>query len=204
MRPEFFHPEQKTPWGAGIAYDRRPVRDFLTDNALYWLEEFRLDGLRLDAIDQIADRSTPTIIEELAAAVRTRITDRHIHLTTEDDRNIAHLHERDASGALKLYNGEWNDDFHHAAHVLATSDHDGYYRDYCHDPAAKLARALTQGLHLSGRAVPISAITRSAECRARTCRQLPSSISCRTTTRSATALSASVFRSSPRRPLSMR
>jgi malto-oligosyltrehalose trehalohydrolase len=152
--PEFFHREHRTPWGAGIAYDRRPVRDFLIDNALYWLEEFRLDGLRFDAIDQIADHSTPTIIEEIATAVRRRITDRHIHLTTEDDRNIAHLHERDASGAVKLCDGEWNDDFHHAAHILATADSDGYYRDYCDDPAGKLARALTEGFIYQGEPSP--------------------------------------------------
>jgi maltooligosyltrehalose trehalohydrolase len=51
--PEFFHPERHTPWGAAIAYDRRPARDFFIDNGLYWLEEYRFDGLRLDAIDQI-------------------------------------------------------------------------------------------------------------------------------------------------------
>ena len=152
--PEFFHPERHTPWGAAIAYDRRPVRDFVIDNALYWLEEFRFDGLRLDAIDQIEDPSAPTIIEEIAAAVRTRITDRHIHLTTEDDRNIAHLHERDAGGGVKLYTGEWNDDFHHAAHVLATNDRDGYYADYCDDVGAKLVRALTEGFIYQGEPSP--------------------------------------------------
>jgi malto-oligosyltrehalose trehalohydrolase len=152
--PEFFHPERHTPWGAGIAYDRRPVRDFIVDNALYWLEEFRFDGLRLDAIDQIEDPSKPSIVEEIAAKVRSRITDRHVHLTTEDDRNITHLHEREADGRPKLYTAEWNDDFHHAAHVLATNDRDGYYADYADDAVVKLVRSLTEGFIYQGEPSP--------------------------------------------------
>jgi maltooligosyltrehalose trehalohydrolase len=148
--PDFFHPERHTPWGAAIAYDRRPVRDFFVDNALYWLEEYRFDGLRLDAIDQIHDASQPHFLEELAGRVRATITDRHVHLTTEDDRNIAFLHERSQDGAPRLYTAEWNDDFHHAAHVLLTNERDGYYADYVEESAAKLARALSEGYAYQG------------------------------------------------------
>ncbi len=64
-----------------------------------------------------------------------------MHLTTEDDTNTTHLLER-AGGSPQFYTGEWNDDFHHAAHVIATHEADGYYDDYTDDPVAKLARAL--------------------------------------------------------------
>jgi len=149
--PDFFHPELHTPWGAAIAYDRAPVRAFFIENALYWIEEYRFDGLRLDAIDQIRDESKPTIVEEIALEVRKRITDRHVHLTTEDDRNVNYLHRR-AAGSPQLYTGEWNDDFHHAAHVIATGESDGYYADYTIHPVVKLARALTEGYVYQGEA----------------------------------------------------
>jgi maltooligosyltrehalose trehalohydrolase len=152
--PEFFDPERHTPWGAAIAYDRRPVRDFFIDNALYWLEEYRFDGLRLDAIDQIQDSSRPHILAELASTVRSAISNRHIHLTTEDDRNVAYLHERSPGGEPRLYTAEWNDDFHHAAHVLCTKDRDGYYADYAQESVAKLARALSEGYIYQGELSP--------------------------------------------------
>jgi malto-oligosyltrehalose trehalohydrolase len=147
--PDFFHPERHTPWGAAIAYDRDPVRAFFVDNACYWIEEYRFDGLRLDAIDQIKDESDYSILEEIAEEVRERTQDRYVHLTTEDDRNIVSLLERDGNATL-LYDGEWNDDFHHAAHVIATGESDGYYRDYLDDPAGKLARALAEGFIYQG------------------------------------------------------
>ena len=148
--PQFFDPSRHTPWGAAIRFDAPAVRTFYIENALYWLEEFRFDGLRLDAIDQIDDSSDEPILEELARTVRARIRDRHIHLTTEDNRNVAHLHVRDAEGRAALYTAEWNDDFHHVAHVIATGDTQGYYEDYAGDAAGKLARALTEGYVYQG------------------------------------------------------
>jgi maltooligosyltrehalose trehalohydrolase len=148
--PQFFDTTRKTPWGAAIDYSQKPVRRFAIENALYWLEEYHLDGLRLDAIDQIKDPSSPCVLEELATEVRTRITHRHIHLTTEDERNITRLHARDDTGTLKYYTAEWNDDFHHVAHVLATGEADGYYSDYVQEPAANLARALSEGYVYQG------------------------------------------------------
>jgi malto-oligosyltrehalose trehalohydrolase len=148
--PQFFHPECHTPWGAAIAYHRRPVRDFFIDNALYWLEEYRFDGLRLDAIDQIRDASKPHVLEELAARVRSTVTDRHVHLTTEDDRNVAFLHDRSPRGEVKLYTAEWNDDYHHVAHLLSTGECDGYYADYTSESTAKFGRALSEGYVYQG------------------------------------------------------
>ena len=146
--PNFFHAERHTPWGAAIAYEKPPVRRFFIENALYWLQEFRFDGLRLDAIDQIDDPAETPILEELAAEVRRTITDRYIHLTTEDDRNIVRLHQRHEDGRPRLYDGEWNDDFHHAAHVLATRESEGYYADFAE--TADLARSLAEGYVYQG------------------------------------------------------
>jgi malto-oligosyltrehalose trehalohydrolase len=148
--PGFFHPENKTPWGAAIAYEKRPVRDFIIENALYWLEEYRFDGLRLDAIDQIAKQTDEPVLEEIAEAIRARITDRHVHLTTEDERNITSLHERDEQGRVKLHSGEWNDDVHHVFHTLSTGESEGYYVDYSEEPVSQLARALATGFVYQG------------------------------------------------------
>jgi maltooligosyltrehalose trehalohydrolase len=151
--PEFFNPERHTPWGVAIAYDRAPVRKYFIENALYWLEEYRFDGLRLDAIDQIQGDGDPSLVAEIAATVRGRITDRHVHITTEDDRNITSLHARD-DGAITRCTGEWNDDFHHAAHVIATGESDGYYEDYVETPIAKMARCLAEGYIYQGEPSP--------------------------------------------------
>lgn len=152
--PAFFDPARETPWGAAIAFDRPPVRRFFIENALYWLEEYRIDGLRLDAIDQIGDPSSEPILEELARAVRARDFGRPVHLTTEDDRNVTHLHARDRDGRPLLYDGEWNDDFHHVAHLLATGERDGYYADYAGDPRGDLMTALGEGFVHQGHLSP--------------------------------------------------
>lgn len=149
--PEFFDPQRTTPWGPAIDYSRPAVRRYFVDNALYWLEEYRLDGLRLDAIDQIHD---PSMIEEIARAVRARDFGQPVHLTTEDDRNVTHLHRRGPDGRPGLYDGEWNDDFHHVAHVLATGETDGYYGDYAADPRGDMATALRDGFVQQGRTSP--------------------------------------------------
>lgn len=151
---DFFDSKRHTPWGAAIAFHRRPVRDFFIHNALYWLEEYRFDGLRLDAIDQIADETDEPILEEIATAVRERITDREIHLTTEDDRNIVSLLPRDGEGRPELYTAEWNDDWHHVVHVLLTGEDEGYYQDYQERPAVALARGLAEGFIYQGEPSP--------------------------------------------------
>jgi maltooligosyltrehalose trehalohydrolase len=145
----FFDAGRQTPWGAGIDYTQAPVRRFFIENALHWLRDFRMDGLRLDAIDQIRDPSEPHLLVELAREVRARITDRPVHLTTEDNRNVAHLHARE-NGTATVYTAEWNDDVHNAAHVLATGETDGYYAAFADDPEADLARALAEGFAHQG------------------------------------------------------
>ena len=142
--PDFFDSDRQTPWGAGIDYAKGPVRRFYVENALYWLEEFDLDGLRLDAIDHIRDPSETELLVEIAQAVREARGDRPTWLTTEDNRNVTHLHEEG------LYDGEWNDDVHNAIHVIATGEIEGYYGGFAEAPARLLARALAEGFAFQG------------------------------------------------------
>ncbi|MGB0126778.1 MAG: malto-oligosyltrehalose trehalohydrolase [Rhodocyclaceae bacterium] len=155
--PAFFNPERHTPWGAAINFDgpgSRTVRDFFIHNALYWLEEYRFDGLRLDAVHAIIDDSCPDILEELAAAVHAGPgKDRHVHLVLENPENTAHYLERDPiSRAPMGYDAQWNDDIHHAFHVLLTGERDGYYGDYADRPIHHLGRCLAEGFAFQGEA----------------------------------------------------
>ncbi|MBX6392765.1 MAG: malto-oligosyltrehalose trehalohydrolase [Burkholderiales bacterium] len=145
----FFNPRHQTPWGAAINYDgpdARTVRSFFIHNALYWLEEYHFDGLRLDAVHTIADDSQPHILQELAEAVHTGPgRDRHVHLVLENERNEARYLGRDADHRPLVATAQWNDDFHHAVHVLLTGEGDGYYQDYSDKPLAHLGRCLAEG-----------------------------------------------------------
>ena len=151
LAPSFFNEDEQTPWGPAIAYGQEPVRRYAIENALYWLGEFQLDGLRLDAIDQIRDASSAThVLIELAREVRKAWPDRHIHLTTEDNRNITALHERDAEGGVVRYTAEWNDDFHNAVHCIATGENEGYYAAFSEQALPKLIRSLAEGFTFQG------------------------------------------------------
>lgn len=151
IAPNFFHPEKHTPWGAAIAYETDAVRHFFIENALYWLEEFQIDGLRFDAIDQIADdESEKHLLVEFAERIRAEFPDRHIHLATEDARNITHLHERGAEGSVPHFTAEWNDDLHNAIHVYATGETDGYYRDFAEGTERHVARTFAEGFAYQG------------------------------------------------------
>jgi maltooligosyltrehalose trehalohydrolase len=152
--PQFFTDRHQTPWGRAINFDGpdgRVVRDFFIHNALYWLEEFHMDGLRLDAVHAIHDDSRPDFLTELAAAVqRGPGRERHVHLVLENDLNSARRLERDTEGRPKHYVAQWNDDAHHAFHVLLTGEADGYYSDYSGDPIALIGRCLTEGYAYQG------------------------------------------------------
>ena len=156
IAPDFFTDRHHTPWGAAINYDgpnSRPVRDFAIDNALYWLEEFQCDGLRLDAVHAIADDSEPDIITEIADTVRRRITGREVHLILENDRNEARSLMRRGAHPIR-YTAQWNDDLHHILHVLVTGQTSGYYADVADNPVAMLARSLATGFAFQGEPSP--------------------------------------------------
>ncbi|MBP0440593.1 malto-oligosyltrehalose trehalohydrolase [Tianweitania sediminis] len=155
LAPDFFHPERHTPWGGAIAYEKPEVRSFFIDNALYWLDEFKFDGLRLDAVDHVHDeQSDPEILIEIAQRIRQVFPQRHIHTTTEDNRNITALHERGPRGEIVLHSGEWNDDFHNAAHVIASGETEGYYEDFADKPLKHVARILAEGFAYQGEPAP--------------------------------------------------
>lgn len=137
----FFQEDVHTPWGAGIDFNRREVRDFFLDNALMWLLEYRFDGLRLDAVHAI---DNPEFLKELAHRVREQVdTGRHVWLMLENELNQAGLLQHD-------FNAQWNDDFHNVLHVLLTGETDAYYSDFAQDPTAKLARCLGEGFIYQG------------------------------------------------------
>lgn len=164
LSPAFFDADRMTPWGNGIAYEREPVRQYITDAPLYWLTEYRLDGLRFDAIDQIKDTSDTHILEEIAEKIREAIPHRHVHLTTEDSRNVIFLHPRDEQGNTPLFTAEWNDDFHNAAHVFATGETHAYYQDFAFEPEKKFARALAEGFVYQGEVSLQTGQSRGVEC----------------------------------------
>ncbi len=152
--PQFFNARHKTPWGSAINFDgedSRSVRAFFIHNALYWLEEFHFDGLRIDAVHAIADDSRPDLIDELTSTVRRRFgDDRHVHLVLENDRNEATRLVRTSSGPARYATAQWNDDFHHALHALVTGERDGYYADYTDRPLHRFGRALAEGFVYQG------------------------------------------------------
>ena len=156
IAPDFFTERHQTPWGAAIDFSgprSRPVRDFFIHNALYWLDEFHFDGLRFDAVHAIFDESAPDIIDEIGEAVRRRITDRPVHLVLENDRNEARRLAR-RGGRIERFSAQWNDDLHHALHVLITGETTGFYGDYASEPAAHLGRALAEGFAYQGEPSP--------------------------------------------------
>ena len=147
---KFFTEHHRTPWGAAINFDgpgSRDVREFFIHNALYWLHEYHFDGLRLDAVHAIIDDSKPHILTELAERVHASIgRERQVHLILENDANEA----RYLGHGHRQYIAQWNDDIHHALHVLATGETDGYYVDYADAPIHRLGRCLTEGYAYQG------------------------------------------------------
>jgi malto-oligosyltrehalose trehalohydrolase len=143
--PQFFTEAHQTPWGAAINFDGKDsgvVRDFFIHNALYWVEEFHLDGLRLDAVHAIHDDSPTHIVREIARAlIDGPGRDRHVHLVLENERNDPALLDRGAPHAT----AQWNDPWHHCAHVLCTGETSGYYGHFTRDTARLLARSFAHG-----------------------------------------------------------
>lgn len=143
----------RTPWGEAINYDgegSREVRELVVHNALYWLEEYHFDGLRLDAVHAIVDDSPKHLLTELAERVRAHFPpDRHIHLVLENEHNEASRLPRNDSGRAVLYDAQWADDSHHGLHVAVTGESESYYEEFHGDPA-KLGRALAEGFSFQG------------------------------------------------------
>ncbi len=137
---KFFREDIHTPWGAAIDFRQPQVQRFFIENALYWLQEFRFDGLRFDAVHAIKDDD---FLLNMATEIRAAVHDRPVHLILENENNDADLL------ASQAYNAQWTDDWHHCVHVLLTGEHEGYYGDF-QNPAVQLARCLSQGFAYQG------------------------------------------------------
>lgn len=149
----FFTDRHETPWGAGLnvdGADGKPVREFFIENALFWLEEYRFDGLRLDAVHAIIDDSGDHLLAELARRARELAPDRHIHLVLENEHNESRWLERGQDFRPLLHTAQWNDDIHHCWHVLLTGERDSYYQDFADDPVGRLRRGLAEGFVYQG------------------------------------------------------
>ena len=151
--PSFFT-EAQTPWGSAIDYRVPQARAFAIENALYWLEEYRFDGLRLDAVHAIAELGEIPMLNDLslAAGQLGAETGRHIHLVLENDDNRVSLLDPIQDPPCGKYHAQWNDDYHHAWHVKLTAEKQGYYRDYQRAPLSDIARALGSGFVYQGEA----------------------------------------------------
>jgi maltooligosyltrehalose trehalohydrolase len=150
FNPHYLTNRHSTPWGRAINLDgpgSEVVRRFIIDNAVHWVREYHLDGLRLDATHALIDESQTHIVAELADATR-QVAGRPIAIHAEDHRNLAALLQPRAEGGWGL-DGVWADDFHHVVRRLIAGDAHGYYEDF-HGTADELARTIHQGWLFTG------------------------------------------------------
>ena len=150
----YFTDRYKTPWGEAVNLDgpgSDHVRSFFIENALMWIDEFHIDGLRLDAVHAIFDHSARPFLRQLADAVHDRAAsqDRVVHLIAESSSNDPRLVRSTDSGGLGL-DAAWNDDFHHALHVALTGETARYYADFS-DSVPDLATGMSDGYINAGR-----------------------------------------------------
>ncbi len=148
----YFTDRYRTPWGPAINFDGAhsdEVRRFFIENALYWMNEFHIDALRLDATHAIFDFSARTFLEELAAEVHrdADFLNRHVYLIAESNRNDVRVVYPPECGGYDL-DMLWNDDFHHALHTLLTGERGGYYEDF--GEFQHLEKACREGFVYSG------------------------------------------------------
>ncbi|HXV64160.1 MAG TPA: malto-oligosyltrehalose trehalohydrolase [Vicinamibacteria bacterium] len=148
----YFTDVYRTPWGAAINFDgpeSEGVRRYFIENALQWIGEFHIDGLRLDAVHAILDRSAKPFLEELAAEVHAlgERVGRRVAVIAESDLNDPRLVRSTALGGFGL-DSMWCDDLHHATHVLLTGETNGYYEDF--GKVEHLARAWERGMTYAG------------------------------------------------------
>ena len=152
----YFTDRYLTPWGKALNFDgphSDEVRRFFIENAIYWLTEFHIDALRLDALHAILDISPRPFLEELATSVHEQMKklNRKAYLIGESSANDARLIRSKELGGYGL-DAQWNDDFHHSLHVLLTSERTGYYQDF--GELQHLVKALREGFVYSGEYSP--------------------------------------------------
>jgi maltooligosyltrehalose trehalohydrolase len=152
----YFTTRYQTPWGPALNFDGRgsdEVRRFFIDNAIYWLDQFHVDGFRIDATHALFDFSAVPFLEALGAAVHDWAArhDRRVFLIAENDRSSRRLVLPTALGGAGM-DGQWLDDLHHALHNALTGETDGYYADY--GDFALLPKVLRERFAYSGQYSP--------------------------------------------------
>ncbi|MCK0195805.1 malto-oligosyltrehalose trehalohydrolase [Ancylobacter sp. 6x-1] len=150
--PSFFRADIHTPWGPAVDLENEMVRAFFAESATHWLATYGFDGLRFDAVHALATRGVEDFLRELAEACRTVRPDAWLVLENHD--NTARWLARAPDIAAGGYTAQWNDDWHHVLHHLATGEKSGYYAPYAIDPVADLARALSEGFVFQGESYP--------------------------------------------------
>ena len=148
----YFTGEHQTPWGEAINFDQpgcEGVRRYFVENALYWVREYHMDGLRLDAVQTIKDDSPRHILAEIKADVAALAAElgRHVCVIAETDENDANMVRSAAAGGYGL-DAIWSDDFHHAIHAFFTGERKGYYQDF--GRPEQIASALANGFVFQG------------------------------------------------------
>ncbi|WP_295846813.1 DUF3459 domain-containing protein, partial [Tardiphaga sp.] len=151
--PDFFG-DAHTPWGSAINYRLPQTRAYAIENAVAWVRDYRFDGLRLDAVHAIPEQGEIPMLHELSREVGKLAaeTSRWIHVVLENDDNRAELLDPVTNPSRGKYRAQWNDDYHHAWHVLLTGEDKGYYSDYAPRAIDHVVRALASGFAYQGEA----------------------------------------------------
>ena len=154
IAPTFFS-DAHTPWGGAIDYRVPEVSSFAIENAVHWLRDYRFDGLRLDAVHAIVTPGEPALLSSLSKAVGALAaeTGRSLHLVLENDENSARWLAPGEDPPAGRYRAQWNDDYHHAWHVLLTGETQGYYSDY-RDRERPIERTHAEGFVYQGEPSP--------------------------------------------------
>ena len=164
--PNLLTDRHKTNWGSAVNFDGEQsgvVRELVIHNALYWIEEFHLDGLRLDAVHAIMDDSPKHILDELAERVHGFETAYPVHLVLENEKNEAFRLSRGLDDRPEHFTAQWNDDMHHVLHTAGTHEDAGYYKDFA-GHTELLGRALAEGFAFQGQASVCSGENRGELC----------------------------------------
>jgi maltooligosyltrehalose trehalohydrolase len=159
--PDYFRASVPTPWGEAVNLQHRVVREFLIGNALHWLREYHMDGLRLDATHALVDEGPVHFLGELSARVRETEGARTAILIAEDDRNLARIATPAGQGGWG-FDAIWADDFHHQMRRHLAGDDEGYFRAFS-GSAEDIAATIRQGWFYCGQPVPHTGSTRGTD-----------------------------------------
>ncbi len=160
--PDFFTDRHDTPWGDAVNFDGGvpTVREFVVANAMHWIRDYHMDGLRLDATHAIVDESREHIVAEVARRVRAAVP-RPVVVIAEDHRNLSTL-IRPAAGDGYGLDGVWADDFHHIVRRRLAGDDEGYFADFC-GTTTELAECIRRGWFFTGQHGPVSGRRRGTD-----------------------------------------